>query len=284
MPEREKRSWKSKQDSFDNPQIEKKKNSGCEPSSMGILTILGQNIGLLTRKKSEETKKKYERETHSPKSKVNNKSGMKKIEKILTFPKSKLNQVNSLTKPEEDQKQEKKTIDVSIRKKSETKSTGNQKRNFLPKKKIRKRSSETSEIKHSNNSSKYGITETANVNKNKSVLIKKSINSTLKKSKSDSALNKTQKKSVRATSAQSNVSRGSNSTSVASKPGSAIKSKENNSVNSANKTKKSAQPEIKNQKVEVVNQTPLYFDYTNQVTYYLKATFFYEIYFRAAAW
>ena len=83
MPD--KRKWRedsSRNTSFDDPNYLTEKSKGI--SQNGILSILGKNIGLLSRKHSRERHKKYEKSSHSQ-SKSPNKI---KISNILKFSKS----------------------------------------------------------------------------------------------------------------------------------------------------------------------------------------------------
>jgi len=106
MPEKRKWQAKGNQQSFDNPQREKSVAEVVRtPSPNRILSILGKNIGLLSRKHSRERqKKKYEEETQKKNKIVIAKQKPSKgsnFGNILKFPKSKSNQINATTKPKE---------------------------------------------------------------------------------------------------------------------------------------------------------------------------------------
>ena len=91
MPEKSK--WKNKcfNASFDDPtrSCEKKKNEP-QPPSGSILSILGKNIGLLSRKHNRLAQRKYQPGTAAEK--TENKI---KISNLLKFPKTKENKINS---------------------------------------------------------------------------------------------------------------------------------------------------------------------------------------------
>ena len=93
MPEKSK--WKNKcfNASFDDPskKCEERTKSDSQPQG-GILSILGKNIGLLSRKHNRDTQSKYRQE--SPGKKIGTKI---KISKLLQFPKTKENKINSST-------------------------------------------------------------------------------------------------------------------------------------------------------------------------------------------
>eukprot|EP00090_Calanus_glacialis_P019235 TRINITY_DN29593_c0_g1_i1.p1 TRINITY_DN29593_c0_g1~~TRINITY_DN29593_c0_g1_i1.p1 ORF type:complete len:326 (+),score=74.18 TRINITY_DN29593_c0_g1_i1:266-1243(+) len=235
MPEKRKWQAKSNQQSFDNPEKEKTTNGKTRtPSPNRILSILGKNIGLLSRKHSRERqKKKYEEETQkknkiqasSRKSSENSNFG-----NILRFSKSKSNQINAVTKPTENQKNIVKDQGKHV--KAPNSSVSPKKLISAPKPNISSSNPKQQKVSRAvtsvtitkSNNSAQNIEPKTNIKQNSykqniqpksssaKPLIAQKINSTkLKKSKSDSALNETQGKTLRASSAQSNVSRTSSS-------------------------------------------------------------------------
>ena len=120
MPEQRKWRARNKQQSFDNPEQEKKVDEKQRTSSPNdILSILGKNIGLLSRKHSRERqKKKYEEQVQKKnrsQTKPAKKSGEKPIlGNILRFSKSKTNQVTAVATSKETSSSLNKNIQIRI--------------------------------------------------------------------------------------------------------------------------------------------------------------------------
>ena len=287
MPEKRKWQAKCNQQSFDNPERDKSVTEVVRtPSPNRILSILGKNIGLLSRKHSRERqKKKYEEETQKKNKIATAKQKSSKnsnFSNILKFQKSKSNQINTTTKPKENPKnivKDSPKLITSLHKtpspkkvisttKSNT-STSTPKQQRVPK----AVTSVTITKSNRNVDSKPSIKPTTYKQNPKpkpstsKPMITQKINSTkLKKSKSDSALNEPKGKTMRTSSAQSNISRASSSITSQSSSKSSTPSIKKKRKKATVQKKKNFDGSENNE----TNQAVVYTNYKHQVTEGLK--------------
>ena len=220
---KEKRNWKeSNNPSFDDPNNATEKSKTIAQN--GILSILGKNIGLLSRKHAKEKQKKYER-SDSSSSKPQN-----KIKSFLQFKKPGDNKVTSASslsksskeskKKEDEIKVQKKTLKAKPAKNSQlldNNECGNPIKSIISNKKQSK--SVKDPISSNRGGSGQGppdtlTTKTKNFKQNKAQAPKSSkpaverrvTKSKLRKSSSDSELNVSRARPPRASSARSSAS------------------------------------------------------------------------------
>ena len=270
MPEKSK--WKNKcfNTSFDDPtrNCEKTKNEPRQQPT-GILSILGKNIGLLSRKHNRLAQRKYQPGPGAEKtdSKI-------KISNLLKFPKTKENKINS--SPAQTNPGDKKKIS-SASDNSQTRRTTKRGKSSKSKESSNEfngdKTTACDELKcKTKNSSgqkkKFRQQEVQKSNNTKSNTIEQKLQKSkiIRKSKSDSALNDKKRRPLSATSAQSN-----GSTRPSSGSGSATTRTSSSSYSSSKSvTKKPKKPVEKTKKKEessslLTDQPVVYVNYRYQV-------------------
>ena len=213
MPEKSK--WKNKcfNASFDDPSRKCEKRTKTEPQPQsGILSILGKNIGLLSRKHNRDSQNKYRQEPPEEK------TAKIKISKLLKFPKPKENKINSTCQTKISEKKKIPGDKKKLSSPPENSQTKRQGKNPKSKSSNVKESNEWNNAvlkkpcdgekcltnKNSGQKKKFRQQEVQKSNNTKSNNIDQKLQkSKLRKSKSDSALNEKKRRPLRANSAQS---------------------------------------------------------------------------------
>lgn len=275
MPEKSK--WQNKcfNTSFDDPSrnCEKTKNEPQQQQPSGILSILGKNIGLLSRKHNRLAQRKYQPGPAAEK--TDNKI---KISNLLKFPKTKENKINSSpaqTNPGDKKKISSASSDNSQTKRQTKRSKSSKSKESSIEFNVDKTACDELKCKTKNNSGqkkKFRQHEVQKSNNTKSNNIEQKLQkSKIRKSKSDSALNEKKRRPLRVTSAQSNVS-----TRPSSGSGSATTRTSSSSYSSSKSgtptvKKKAKKPLEKNKKKEesssslLADQPVVYVNYRYQV-------------------
>ena len=259
MPEKSK--WQNKcfNTSFDDPtkKCEKTKNESPQQPS-GILSILGKNIGLLSRKHNRLAQRKYQPGPAAEK--TENKI---KISNLLKFPKTKENKINS--SPAQTNPGDKKKIssasDNSQTKRQTKRSKSSKSKESNNEFNVDKTACDESKCKTKNISAqkkKFRQHEAQKCNNIKANNIEQKLQkSKIRKSKSDSALNEKKRRPLRVTSAQSNVSNRPSSGSGSATTRTSTSSFSSSKSGTPNVKKKAKKPLEKNKKKEESSSNPL---------------------------
>ena len=256
MPEKSK--WQSRcfNTSFDDPtrKCERRAKSDSQQPS-GILSILGKNIGLLSRKHNRDSQRKYRQDP--PPDKTGNKI---KISNLLKFPKTKENKINSFSSQTKITEKKKNPDNSQTLRNAKSKSSNGKEnsektacdgiktnKNLGQKKKFRQQ-----EVQKSNNTKSNNIDQKLQKSK-------------IRKSKSDSALNEKKRRPPRVNSAQSSVSRRSSSGSATTRT-SCSSSKSGTPTVKIKPKKPQEKKEKKAESSNDSNQPVVYVNYRYQVT------------------
>ena len=258
---KDKRKWQessSSNPSFDDP---KDCNEKCKVIAQnGILSILGKNIGLLSRKHKKERHKKYEKPTSAPVTKSPSKI---KISRILKFQKPNENKINTTTNsssvvsklksPSSDENgSQKKTKEIKSSKLTAKQSVETSEKSIISNNSHKKDSLVRGpQTKASDNKCQGGNKiikpksfkqkkPAVNKSSSKPAVERKVNQSKLRKSNSDTALNITKPRPPRAASAQSTSSR----TSRASRAASSTLSRSSSRTTMASSCSKASTPQV----------------------------------------